>query len=109
MAQVTPVQVIAAGRLNNNNGTWSFDWIRGASGIVDGGVGIVTLTLDDPADATIPGTATLVSPVSSAAGYFGTATRPSDTTVTFYLWSATAAAADVGFEFVIFQGTTTNV
>lgn len=112
MAQVTPVQVIAAGLIINANGAWSVatGWIRGASPtIIDGGVGIATITLDDPADATLPGTVTLVTPVDSVTGTFGTATRPSDTTVQFNLWSATAAAADISFYFAVLQGPITTV
>ena len=70
---------------------------------------IATITLDDPADATVPGTVTIVSPIDAATGTFGTASRPRDTTVQFNLWSATAAAADISFCFAILQGPTTNV
>jgi len=112
MAQVTPIQVIAAGRIVSAAGAWTVTggWIRGASPtIVDGGVGIATITLDDPADATVPGTVTIVSPIDAATGTFGTSTRPSDTTVQFNLWSATGAAADISFNFVVLQGPTTTV
>ena len=111
MSQVTPVQIIAAGRLLNNNGTWSTDWIRGASPtIIDGGVGIATITLDDPADtgsATVPGTVTVVTPVATANGFWGTSSRPSDTQVRFDIWSDTNTHADNAFSFVVFQSSTT--
>ena len=110
MAQVTPVQVIAAGRITAGLGAWITTWMRGASPTVGyGGVGIATITLDDPADAILPGTVTLVNTVASAAGSFGTATRPSDTTVQINLWTATAAAVDVSFEFVVLQAPITTV
>lgn len=114
MAQVTPIQVIAAGRVLDDGGAWIVTapgWIRGASPtIAHPGAGIATITLDDPADAgtaTVPGTVTIVTCNGSAAGAFGTATRPSDTTVQINIWTATAVAADLNFEFVVLQAPTT--
>lgn len=109
MAQVTPVQIIAEGRVAVAGGVPSFTWVRGANSIADTGAGIVTITLDDPADATSPGTATFATPTTTANGFFVTSIRPADTTVAFYVWSATGAAADnVGFDFLVLQAPTTN-
>jgi hypothetical protein len=112
VAQVTPVQVIAAGRITAALNAWLTTWIRGAlPAVAYGGVGIATITLDDPADPgtiAFPGTVTVVTPVDSAAGYFATASRPSDTTVQINLWSATAVPADVSFEFLVLQAPTTT-
>lgn len=109
MAQVTPVQIIAEGRVAVSLSTPSFTWVRGAYNIADTGPGIVTMTLDDPADASSPGTASFATPTTSANGFFVTSVRPSDTTVAWYVWSATGAAADnVGFDFLVLQAPTTN-
>lgn len=114
MAQVTPIQVIAAGRVLDDGGAWIVSapgWIRGASPtIAHPGAGIATITLDDPAatgDATAPGTVTLVSCPGIASGAYGTASRPSATTVQINIWTATNVAADRNFEFVVLQAPTT--
>lgn len=114
MAQVTPVQIIAAGRVLDDGGVWivsSPGWIRGASPtIAHPGAGIATITLDDPADpgtATLPGTVTVVTPVATANGFWATTSRPSDTTIQVNLWSVTNVASDISFEFVVFQTSTT--
>lgn len=109
MAQVTPVQIIAEGRIAVAGGTPTFVWVRGASTIADTGAGIVTITLDDPADSVSPGTASFATPTTTANGFFVTTDRPSDTLVRFYTWSATGVAADnVGFDFLVLQAPTTN-
>lgn len=111
MAQVTPVQIIAEGRVAVAvAGTPTFVWSRGCSAIATGGAGIVNITLENPADATNnPGTAAIANCNATANGFFVTTSRTDDNTVRFDVWSTTAAHADSqGFDFVVFQAPIVN-